>query len=969
MKVSLFSRIKAPSLCLLLASAICLTLAPTTAWAQGGNQAGSSVITKPPVLLKEVQADYTQEAIDARVEGPVKLKLTIGADGKVVEAKPIEGPGYGLDESAQAAAMQFEFEPAEVNGQPSAIILTFIINFELPILPSSFVGEVLDQESGEGMQGAEVIITYMGEGDFPDGRPTVSAKTDEQGKFSFENMPAGPYKVKLKLDEYRDYETSIETVSGEESSATYKVAVEAINYTGRVREAGTRKILPGITIELTQITGMPDGEDPIVRQEFTDADGRFAFRGLPPGEYNILMDAQGYKSATFIEEVSAGERLEGNYFIEAEFYDEYTIVTSARRERREVSRQTITLQESRRVPGTGGDVVRVVQNLPGVARAPFGAGQLIVRGSNPQDSAVFLQGDEIPIVYHFLAGPAVVNSEMIESLDFYPGNFSPRYGRAIGGILDLNTRQPRDDTYHGFAKVDIQDASVLVEGPITENLSFALSGRRSYVDKVLEFAIPLVVGEEGLGFQVAPYYYDYQGWLTWKGLENNAFELFAYGSRDELRVLLDEPVGDASFQITSLNTEIMFHRLQGRWEWRPDGPLKNELMATGGFINTGFNAGDAFGISNDQWTANIRDDLEVKLAPKATLRAGLDMQFIYSKFELDIPGFGEGDPGGFPNPAADGLNDDGGFAVSYPAYWAELELRPIEKLQILPGVRMDYYSNNTQTTVSPRIASRYKINDKFSAKGGIGLFDQPPDPGNTFPGFGNPDLVSEKAIHYALGGEWRPKQHLEFGVTGFYRDAFDLVSNSSEFTVDEETGDVRFTLFENEGQGRSYGAEFLLRHYPHKRFFGWIAYTLSKSERLNLETDEFEVFDFDQTHILTGVAGYNLPRNFDISVRFRYVTGNPYTPIVGSVFNADEDSYSSVNGPPNSARNAAFNQLDIRLDKSFVFDRWKFGVYLDVQNVYNASNAEGVQYNYDFTESAPVNGIPIFPNLGLTAQF
>ena len=190
-------------------------MAPRAAHAQSGNQAGSTVVTKPPVLLKEVQADYPQEAIDARAEGPVKLKLTIGADGKVVEAKPVEGPGHGLEEAAQKAAMQFLFEPAEVNGQPSAIILTFVINFELPTLPSSFVGEVLDEESGEGMAGARVTITYAGEGDFgEDGPPSVTALTDEEGKFSFQEMPAGPYKVRLSLDAYRDYETSIDTVAG-----------------------------------------------------------------------------------------------------------------------------------------------------------------------------------------------------------------------------------------------------------------------------------------------------------------------------------------------------------------------------------------------------------------------------------------------------------------------------------------------------------------------------------------------------------------------------------------------------------------------------------------------------------------------------------------------------------------------------------------------------------------------------------
>lgn len=92
-----------------------------------------------------------------------------------------------------------------------------------------------------------------------------------------------------------------------------------------------------------------------------------------------------------------------------------------------------------------------------------------MRGSNPQDSTMFLEGDELPIVYHFLAGPAVVNSEMIQSIDFYPGNFSSRYGRAIGGVINLDTRSPRNNQVHGFAEIDVQNASALVEVPLGKN--------------------------------------------------------------------------------------------------------------------------------------------------------------------------------------------------------------------------------------------------------------------------------------------------------------------------------------------------------------------------------------------------------------------------------------------------------------------------------------------------------------------
>ena len=942
---------------------------PTSALAQqtGGDdegaQKGSARLTKAPVLVDSTEAEYPQEAIDARVEGAVKLKLTISATGEVTQAEVLEGPGYGLNEAAAESAKKFIFEPAEINGTPAPIFLTFTVNFELPILPSAFTGQILDAGSGEGLEGAAVTIIFEGEGDF-ETPPSATAKTGADGSFSFTDVPAGIYKVVLNLDAYRDYETSIELVAGETSEATYKVDAQPINYTGVVREAGTRKLLPGISVELTEVTDSTPEAERIFRQEYTDAQGAYGFRGLPPGSYSVRIDAQGYKAATFVEQIKANEKLNGRYFVEAEYYDEFTVTTTARRERREVDRQTITLQESRRIPGTGGDVVRVVQNLPGVARAPFGAGLLVVRGSNPQDSAVFLEGDELPIVYHFLAGPAVVNSEMIESIDFYPGNFSPRYGRAIGGIINLDTRSPRNDAVHGFAEVDIQDASALVEVPLGENWSFAVAGRRSYVDKVLDFVVP----EDALGAFVSPYYYDYQTWLTYRGFEDHLLEFFVYGSQDELVVILDQPQGDTNIQITSINQRTAFHRGQFRWEWNPRAPLSNKLMVSGGLVQTGLDIGETFGFQNDLWTINLRDDLEIKPSKYVTVRAGMDAQFVYSTYEFNFPGFDD-DPSEGPNPFQGGLDSNGGLAVNYPAVWSEIAVRPVEGLEVTPGIRVDHFSNISRTTFSPRLSSRYAFNKKVALKGGIGVFDQPPNPGQTFEGIGNPDLYSEKAIHYALGGEWRPLDFLEFNTTLFYRDMYDLVASSSKTTQDPETGEIDFEFYNNDGLGRAYGAEFLIRHYPNKRLFGWVAYTLSRSERFNQELDEWQLFGFDQTHILTTVAGYNLPYNFDISARFRLISGNPYTPLSGAVYDAENDNYVATSGAPNSARNKTFHQLDLRLDKNFVFNRWMLGVYLDVQNVYNASNAEGQLFNYDYTESAPLNGLPIFPNLGVTAKF
>ena len=92
-------------------------------------------------------------------------------------------------------------------------------------------------------------------------------------------------------------------------------------------------------------------------------------------------------------------------------------------------------------------------------------------------------------------------------------------------------------------------------------------------------------------------------------------------------------------------------------------------------------------------------------------------------------------------------------------------------------------------------------------------------------------------------------------------------------------------------------------------------------------------------------------------------------PIVGGTFDVENDQYSAIYGTPYSARNPAFRQLDVRLDKKWVFETWILGAYLDILNVTNTENAEGRRYNFDYSQEAPVLGLPIIPTLGVNARF
>mgnify|MGYP002629185272 FL=1 len=104
-------------------------------------------------------------------------------------------------------------------------------------------------------------------------------------------------------------------------------------------------------------------------------------------------------------------------------------------------------------------------------------------------------------------------------------------------------------------------------------------------------------------------------------------------------------------------------------------------------------------------------------------------------------------------------------------------------------------------------------------------------------------------------------------------------------------------------------------------------------------------------------------------MRFRYVTGNPETPVESTVFEADADRFVPIYGDLNSGRFDDFHQLDVRVDRQWVFDTWRLTAYLDVRNVYNRANATGRSYNFDFTESTPRFEIPIVPSFGVRGEF
>jgi hypothetical protein len=339
-----------------------------------------------------------------------------------------------------------------------------------------------------------------------------------------------------------------------------------------------------------------------------------------------------------------------------------------------------------------------------------------------------------------------------------------------------------------------------------------------------------------------------------------------------------------------------------------------------------------------------------------------------------------------------------------------------------PSLRVDYYSLLNKVYFSPRFNIGYAFNPITTLRGSVGLYFQSPGyeklvDNQTFYDLTSPqvtDLKAERSIHFVLGidrwldnfwllkveGYYKRFDNLivQQKLTG-YRYKFTLINpnntdpnymkNPSNWvrSADKLPFDSLTAIPVNKGTGDSYGFEISLeKKYtgPKTKLYGWINYSYSHStrERYGVES----LFRFDQTHNINIVLNYRINYWLEAGMRWNYSTNFPFTPPVGIVPRAANDSlvinpftnqviFNLDYGNDNnrySERRPAYHRLDVRLSAYTKFWGAEWSFYLDVINVYNRKNVLGYSYTIasDLSIKQKVTGmIPILPTLGISARF
>jgi hypothetical protein len=624
-------------------------------------------------------------------------------------------------------------------------------------------------------------------------------------------------------------------------------------------------------------------------------------------------------------------------------------------------------------PGAGNDVLRALQSMPGVARTPFGLGGLALRGTAPRDTKVFLDEIEVPLLYHFGGIASFLPTAAVDEVTLQPGGASVRYGRGLGGVAVVTSRTGRRDRWRVGGELSLIHSGAIAEGPGPLKGTWLIGARRSYFDAIMRAA--------DLDLVLVPRYGDAQ--LRWESGDGRWMAI-AFGS-DDLLTLLRDPAdtGTGGFDtsnVKSLRYSSRFARLGVRYRGIRGATLFEAMPSLGiDDVNARANHED---LDKGMHRTTIPLSLRTRISTPAaggTLSVGLDGGWQHHRYDMvNTP------PPTRLDPSPDMVIErnlsrwaaDAGAWIESSWFFAG------DRLELRPGLRGDYFGLSGQWTLDPRLVLHAQLPGGLTVSPSVGRYHAPPLVTDLDPIFGERVMLGSSATQVATTVKAIVGDDKEVSATVYYQDlrqlpvdaitaATPISANGGQESggllgISRELVDTQFGSYsyrEAIGTGSAYGVELIARRNV-GRWTGWISYAYARSYRTNpTRGDEARPYVLDQPHSLTLVGSAALGA-WRLGGRFRYTTGNPFTPVAGAFMEPGGD-WVAVDGPLLSQRLPDFFQLDVRVDR-----RWKrpwgtLNLYLDLQNAVNRSNAEGVTYNEDYTRMSYTRGLPIFPSIGV----
>ena len=689
-----------------------------------------------------------------------------------------------------------------------------------------------------------------------------------------------------------------------------------------------------------------------------DESGYFALEGLKEGKYTLIVNIIGYSSDTqtvtlgkddfrrvdfTIRHISIemkGQEITGE---RADFTKTISISKDVyKKEEFDFSPQLIEP-----------DIMRVFQLLPSVVASSDFSSALYVRGGSPDQNLILYDNSPIMNPFHLGGVLSTFETNSISEAEFYAGGFPQSYPNRLSSVIDIKSINPTKDDFHGVVDASILAVNLFFESKIYDGLSFYVSGRRTYFDKIL----PII------GFTFPYYFYDLNGKLDYLISDNIRTSFTYFNGTDILKLSIEDTVDIVSLQ----------------WGNKLYALNYSQILSSASSFN--------FNIYSSSYH-NYFDVIQIFKAHSLIEEYGAKADYsiesgsFNGKFGIDF------------------LKDSFDYFVSIADTFSMFDIKrsPYTLSAYLDGsynynsqiigqfgVRFDKYQFNEGIIMNPQVGLKFFFTKSLAMTLSLAKYSQYitsiRQEDNSFASiFGEMWLPVEslyspqECIHAISGIEYYITDDL-FISGEFYKKDYPniLYTTIAQLIINRENPENSYIS----SNARSSGFEVMLKS-TYGKAMGWIGYSYSRTEFLK---DSYYVLPFyDKTHNINMTLTLPIFWKTHFSVSGNYGSGLPYTAVVGKYRNYYYDSrtdsikpggWSEISSGYNESRFPAYKRVDISLSKKFKISSFSLKVNLSIINVFNFRNVYFYYYDHDSTPSKryEFTMLPIVPSVGVSGEF
>ncbi|MDY5921867.1 MAG: TonB-dependent receptor [Candidatus Onthomorpha sp.] len=712
----------------------------------------------------------------------------------------------------------------------------------------------------------------------------------------------------------------------------------------------------------------------------TDVNGYFVLTKLKAGNHTLNIGSIGYETVRYPITIKKGEVLSIKVDISPSMTELSTVEISGKKENLRleslVSVEKITSKDIRQIPSIGGmaDLAQYMQVLPGVVFSGDQGGQLYVRGGSAIQNRVLLDGMVVYNPFHSIGLFSVFETDIVRNADVYTGGFNSQYGGVLSSVMDITTKDGNKKRTSGKVAASTFGANLLLEGPIIKSgkdkgysMSYILTAKNSYLSKT-STSIYSYMDKE------LPYdFLDLYGKLTLATDNGSKLNIFALNFTDKVNQY--EAIADFGWKNTAFGANFLIV------------PGSSSSLVEGIFAYSDYTMNMSESNSSASQMSNI-----------GGFNAGLNVTNFFGdnklKYGLNMLGNTTKTAYTQSDTVVDYSSELAAYAI-FKGVWGRLVYEP--------SVRFSYYASLASLVPEPRLNLKLNISDNFRLKAATGIYSQifmdtksDRDIVNLFTGYltSSPDLnivgsfngekitsYVQKSNHFIFGAEYDIAKHLSLNVEVYYKTLSNVASSNKDrmYPDDIEHEDKpeylrKEYIVEN---GEAYGGDVSLK-YDDGRLYLWAIYSLGKVTKTNETQTYFP--HYDRRHNINILLNYQFgkDRSFELSLRWNYGSGFPYTPTAAMIEQLDfsggintdyiysNGTLTTIYGDLNSYRLPDYHRFDVSAKKRFdVGKRSILEINLSVTNVYNRNNL----FYYNRVTAERVDQLPIMPSLGMSLTF